>query len=150
MNQTVGFSDHHMDLPSATSSSMAPLTWEKHHCTSLFPPPAPAQNTQHQLTSDNFTRVSLVLTKIKIHSQESEATGNITSVIRDHCCRQALTTVSTLSRFVEERDNFSLRCQWHTVASWGYPSLLVSLRWLTTTGETHILCRTGLRLQDKN
>ncbi|KAG9353957.1 hypothetical protein JZ751_012081 [Albula glossodonta] len=31
-----------MFLPSATSSSMAPFTCEKHHCTSLPPPPTPA------------------------------------------------------------------------------------------------------------
>lgn len=80
----------HVDLPSATSSSIAPLTWEKHHCTSPFPPPVPAPSTSQVQTRSpptNSTSHALVWCCQKLLSQARECpamynTGRINLGVR--------------------------------------------------------------------
>lgn len=52
------------DLPSATSSSIAPFTCEKHHW--ILPSPSPSPTRAHtKLSKYNFTRVNPQLTWLK-------------------------------------------------------------------------------------
>lgn len=78
----------HVDLPSATSSSMAPLTWEKHHCTSLFPPPVPAPNTFQVITNPPEKKSSHALAWSYVsykHKYNKQAPQDVKLVVRFGC-----------------------------------------------------------------